>query len=206
MKKFKLMLSVLLISGCSVTPQAKIPIATYNFAVYPPEYTGQPIQTGEQKGKKILIAPITAPSWLDTRDISYRLAYHNPIQAYTYAHSRWASPPAFLLTQQIKQRITDTTSHLVINDSSIAIAENRLYIELEEFSQIFGSEHDSHVMIRFRASLVNNTHRLIAQKSFSTLETTPTADAQGAADAFAVANNRLLGDLVQWLQTALNGT
>ena len=203
MKNFTLLLGILFISGCTIIPEKNTNIATYNFAADAIADTDPSIRQIGKDGRKILVSTATAPLWLDTRAMHYRLRYHNRSQSYTYANSRWASPPAFLLTQQIKNKIADTTRHLVIKDSGMAIPENELHIELEEFSQIFDTLNDSHIVIRFRASLVNNTHRLIAQKIFSAKQEAPSADAAGAVEAFAIASNELVDTLVGWLQTEL---
>ncbi|MBX3630363.1 MAG: membrane integrity-associated transporter subunit PqiC [Nitrosomonas sp.] len=204
MKKSTVILGLLLLTGCTVIPKPDSSTAIYNFAVYAPSPVERPEQHIVKNGKKILIPQITAPSWLDTPAIHYRLAYHNAAQSYTYANSRWSSPPAFLLTQQIKQKIAADTHHLVIKDSSVAIVEYELHIEIEEFSQIFNTLSDSYVSIRFRASLVNNAHRLVAQKIFSTSHATATADAAGAVDSFTIASNRLMNELVEWLNSAVD--
>lgn len=206
MKKtvFASVLSILLLSGCTVFPKPATTVATYNFIVDSPAESNQSDQQIIKNGKKILVTPMTAPLWLDTKAIHYRLAYHNASQSYAYANSRWSAPPAFLLTQQIKQKIAADTKHLVIKDSSIAIAENELHIELEAFSQVFDTVSNSHVVIRFRVSLVNNAHRLIAQKIFSASQPSPTADAAGAVNAFSIASNQLTDELIHWLSRELD--
>ena len=165
MKKtvFASVLGILFLTGCTVIPKPDTTVTTYNFIVDTSVKTSQSDQQIIKNGKKILVNHVSAPLWLDTKAIHYRLDYHNASQTYTYANSRWISPPPFLLTQQIKQKIATDTNHLVIKNSGMAITENELHIELEEFSHIFDTLTDSHVVIRFRASLVNNTHRLIAQ-------------------------------------------
>ncbi|SEN54580.1 ABC-type transport auxiliary lipoprotein family protein [Nitrosomonas marina] len=203
MRNLILFFSMLFVSGCTILPEASKDIATFNFAADDTDESGSSVLQSGGDGRKILVAPITAPLWLDTRGINYRLKYHNRSQSYTYANSRWSSPPAFLLTQQIKHKIATATRHLVIKDTSMAIAENELHVELEEFSQVFDTLNDSHVIIRFRASLVNNTHRLIAQKIFSIKQTAPTADAAGAVEAFSIASNKLVDALVEWLQAEI---
>ncbi|MDC8446052.1 MAG: ABC-type transport auxiliary lipoprotein family protein [Nitrosomonas sp.] len=206
MKKSAVIFGLLLLTGCTVIPRPDSSTAIYNFTV-PTPLTEQRQQSQQQRvknGKKILIPQVTAPLWLDNPAIHYRLAYHNAAQSYTYASSRWSSPPAFLLTQQIKQKIAADTHHLVIKDSSVAIVEYELHIEIEEFSQIFDTLTDSHVAIRFRASLVNNAHRLIAQKIFSTTHAAATADAAGAVSGFTVASNQLVDELIEWLDNAVN--
>ncbi len=204
MKKSAFILGLLLLTGCTVIPRPDPSTAIYNFAVNTPPPTQQPEQHIVKNGKKILIPQVTAPLWLDNPAIHYRLAYHSAAQSYTYANSRWSSPPAFLFTQQIKQKIAADTHHLVIKDSSVAIVEYELHIEIEEFSQIFNTLADSYVSVRFRASLVNNAHRLVAQKIFNTTHATATADAAGAVDSFTAASNRLMNELIEWLNFAVN--
>jgi len=204
MKKSAFILGLLLLTGCTVIPKPDPSTAVYNFAVYTPPSTKQPEQQRVRNGKKILVPQVTAPLWLDNPAIHYRLAYHNAAQSYTYAGSRWSSPPAFLLTQQIKQKIAADTHHLVIKDSSVAIVEYELHIEIEDFSQIFNTLTDSYVSIRFRASLVNNAHRLVAQEIFSTTHAATTADAAGAVSGFSIASNQLVDELIEWLNNAVN--
>lgn len=202
-KTIATMLGFLLLTGCTLIPKPDVNTAIYNFVTDTSPQAAQVHHPTVKNGKKILIANVTAPLWLDTPAIHYRLAYHNIAQSYTYANSRWSSPPAFLLTQQIKQRIATDTHHLVIKDSSVAIAEYDLHIELEEFAHIFNTLSDSYVSMRFRASLVNNAHRMVAQKIFSTTHVAETADAAGAVNAFAIASNQLTNSLVDWLNTSM---
>jgi cholesterol transport system auxiliary component len=203
MKKSVFIFGLLLLTGCTVIPRPDPSTATYNFTVLTPS-AEQSEQQHIKNGKKILIPQATAPLWLDNPAIHYRLAYHNAAQSYTYANSRWSSPPAFLLTQQIKQKIAAGTHHLVIKDSSVATADYELHIEIEEFSQIFDTLTNSYVAIRFRASLVNNTHRLVGQKIFNTTHATATADAAGAVSSFTVASNQLINELIEWLNGTVN--
>ncbi|MCB1985114.1 MAG: membrane integrity-associated transporter subunit PqiC [Burkholderiales bacterium] len=195
---------IVLLSGCTIFPKPNATVATYNFIADTPAKTNQLGQSAIKNGKKILVTHTTAPLWLDTQAIYYRLVYHNPFQSYAYANSRWSSPPAFLLTQQIKQKIAAETNHLIIKDSSMAVVENELHIELEEFSHIFDTLTDSRVVIRFQASLVNNSHRLIAQKTFSAQQMAQSANATGAVNAFSIASNQLMDELIHWLNIELS--
>ena len=198
------MAGIMLLSGCTIFPKPNTAAATYNFIADTPEKKNQLDQPTIKSGKKILVKHTSAPPWLDSQAIYYRLVFHNPFQSYAYANSRWSSPPAFLLTQQIKQKIAAETNHLIIKDSSMATVENELHIELEEFSQIFDTLTDSRVVIRFQASLVNNSHRLIAQRAFSIQQAAQSADASGAVNAFSIASNQLMDELINWLNIELN--
>ena len=154
--------------------------------------------------KSILIVDATAPAWLDNTAIHYRLAYHNPTQSHSYAHSRWIAPPAAILTQKIRNRIVSDTTGSVIKNSSMAKADVLLNTELTEFVQIFDGAHDSHVVINLRASLVDRTSRqLLAQKDFTIQETAPSADAVGAVASLSSSSDRLIGELIQWLSPLL---
>ncbi|SFK84689.1 cholesterol transport system auxiliary component [Nitrosomonas aestuarii] len=206
-KSVAIILGILLLSGCTLFPKPGKRPALYNFVdivgSHIPEQAQQSGLETRKNGKKILVAQVIAPLWLDTQAIHYRLAYHNASQTYTYADSRWTAPPAFLLTQQIKQKIAVDTAHLVIQDSNVAKAEFELHIELEDFFQNFETLTDSHVWVRFRASLINNKHRLIAQKSFNASQSSPTANAAGAVKAFSITSDQLTDDLVRWLNDEL---
>lgn len=203
MKKTISLLGILLIAGCTIIPKADVTTATYNFSIESSADTSQATQSVPKDGKRILVPVVTAPLWLDSPGIHYRLAYHNTAQTLTYANSRWSSPPAFLLTQRIKEKIAADTHHMVIKDSSVATAEYELHIELEEFSHIFSSQTDSHVSVRFRVSVVNHAHQLVAQKTFGTTRLSSDANAAGAVKAFTLASNQLINELIEWLNIVI---
>ncbi len=199
-----LILSVYLLAGCVTLNKSQSPISLYDFGM-PHALPTKPIpQQPLQHRISLLIADATAPLWLDNNAIHYRLLYHNPTQSYTYTGSRWIAAPAALLTQQIRNRIVANTNEQVIKDNSTAKADYALHIELEEFTQLFDTTDASHIVIGFRASIVErNTRKLLAQKDLRTTEKTPTADAAGAVFALSSASNQLISELVNWLTAEL---
>src|SRR5206468_6512190 len=50
----------------------------------------------------LVITDVTGSSALDNERITYRLSYADPLQARTYANSRWSATPLQLLTQRLK--------------------------------------------------------------------------------------------------------
>ncbi len=148
----------------------------------------------------VQVVEITAPVWLDTQAIRYRLVYHDPAQTYTYANSRWAAPPAKLLTERIRQHFAVHINRKNQGNKDHPSTDYLLKIELEEFIQVFENQNDSRVTVRLRASLYERgTRSLIRLRNFSNEQTTPTADAAGAVAAFILAGDQLSDELIQWL-------
>ncbi|OQW41363.1 MAG: hypothetical protein A4S08_12800 [Proteobacteria bacterium SG_bin4] len=197
------------IAGC--TPLQKSPgaISTYDFGVlYPSTKETATTQTPQSQHdkKSLLIADVTSPAWLDNTAIHYRLMYHNPAQTFTYGNSRWIASPAALFTQQLRNQIVSQLNEYVIKDSSAAKTDRTLDIELKELVHVFETAADSHVVFGLRASLIErNSRKLLAQKDFSISEKAPSADAAGAVSAINTASNRLIGELVNWLNSVSLG-
>ncbi|TXI18676.1 MAG: hypothetical protein E6Q62_05985 [Nitrosomonas sp.] len=193
-----------LLSGCAALYKpATSNIAVYDFGVqhHPSQNESQSLN---QKRKSLLVTDAAAPSWLDNTAIQYRLLYHSPSQAYTYANSRWRAPPAIIMTQIIRDRIITNTGEQVVKNSSTAKTDYILHLELEEFIQAFDTMNDSHVIIGLRASLIERGSRnVLAQKDFTLKKEAPDADAAGAVLAFSSAGNQLIGELIEWLAMQL---
>ncbi len=194
-----LFIVILLLSGCAVTP-TNTPLTVYNFGLQQIPDTNNPAVHLTRKTPSILIADVTSPIWLDSQAIQYRLAYHNPMQLYTYANSRWAATPAAMLTLQIRNRILTETSNNVIKPGDGAQADYTLQIELNEFSQVFDSTDNSQATINLNASLINRkTRALIAQHHFNIQQKATTADAAGGAKALIEASHKLTKHLIDWV-------
>ncbi len=194
---------VYLLSGCTALHKSPPAIATYDLGIQ--SHTQNRLQPSHKHRKSILIADATVPTWLDSTAIHYRLRYHNPSQSYSYANSRWRASPAAILTQQIRDRIVADTDEQVIKNSGTAKTDYILHIELEEFTQLFDTTQDSHVVIGLRASLIERSSRnLLAQKDFNIKEKAPTADATGAVFALGSASNQLTDQLIAWLTAELS--
>ncbi|MBY0475525.1 MAG: ABC-type transport auxiliary lipoprotein family protein [Nitrosomonas sp.] len=195
-----LILFILFLTGCSVLHKPQSAISTYALGMPHLSLTEQVPKQLQLHRRSLLITDATAPAWLDNTAIHYRLLYHNPAQSYAYASSRWIAAPATLLTQQIRNRIVTSTPEQVLKDSGTAKADYALQIELDEFTQLFDATDSSHVVVSLRVSLIErNSRKLFAQKDFSTIESTPSADAAGAVFALNSASKKLINELVNWL-------
>lgn len=198
-------LFISLLSGC--TPLQKTPgaISTYDFGVlYPSNMETATTQVPQSQfaKKSLLIADVSSPTWLDNTAIYYRLMYHNPAQTFTYGNNRWIAAPAALLTQQLRDRIASRLNEYVIKDSSTAKTDRILDIELKELVHLFETTTDSHVVFGLRASLIErNSRKLLAQKDLSITEKALSPDAAGAVSAISTASNRIINELIDWLNS-----
>lgn len=201
MTKFSVVFLAALLTGCALTPKIPASVSIYDLGPVPVTVTG----LSRLSQTIIQVTDITAPVWLDTQAIHYRLAYHDPARIYAYAGSRWTAPPAKLLTERFRQYFASHATDWQNNDrnkKSHILANYLLKIELSEFIHIFHAQNDSRVIIRLRASLYEpNTRLPVAQRSFTKEQPAQTADAAGAVAAFIVVSDNLLNELVQWLSS-----
>jgi len=185
--------------GCSIGPGATQQPATYDLG---PSRGA----TGANPGipAVLLVPEVGAPAWLSGYGIVYRLNYENPARTQTYALSRWAAPPAELLTQRLRSQFA-AASNGVTTRADAARADYLLRVELEDFSQGFDAPGSSRTVLRARASLVNLANRaLVAQRAFAVDRVTSSPDAAGAVGALGAASNEFVEALVAWTAERLS--
>jgi cholesterol transport system auxiliary component len=200
MKKFLIFVSIMAM-GCA-GPRIGAPVAVYDFG-------SQRLSAGVNSAEtpdslrlqaSLLVAEATAPAWLDSTAIQYRLAYDDLAQSHAYARHRWAAPPANLLTQRIRNLIAGISNGRVVSTADGARTDHILRIELGEFTQVFDTPHQSRVVVRFRASLIDRaTRSIVAQRSFSGEQPAPSPNAKGAVRSLTDSSDKLIAELIGWL-------
>ncbi len=160
------------------------------------------IEASPRLRREITVASVTAPAWLDSPALVYRLAYRNASQSHSYVESRWVAPPPELFTEQLRQRLVATTRSGVLVPGDGVRTALTLRVELLEFSQVFDAPDRSRALVRVRAVLVADG-RLVAQTSFSTDQPAPSADAAGGARALALTADAAIDRLIGWTADAL---
>ncbi len=185
--------AVVLATGCAGTPAPNVTL--YDFSSE--SFSSGP---GIRLNGSLLVEGVRAPSWFDTSDIVYRLAYQDPFRRQAYTESRWVGPPEELLTQRLRQKL-DQVIESGVAGSDDGIASNYLLrVDLEEFTQVFDSADTSRAVVRIRASLIDVAQRrLIAQDFFSAAPRTPTPNASGAVHGLRVASDAVIDALAIWL-------
>jgi cholesterol transport system auxiliary component len=150
----------------------------------------------------IIVMDATGSPTFENERMVYRLNYNDPLQARTYANSRWSANPLLLVTQRLKSRLAQAgIKVLSATDSSANIPELR--IEIDDFSHAFASTTDSVGAVTLRASLFKS-HALLDQKTFARATPAPSADAAGGARALTGSTDAVAADIIAWLASASN--
>lgn len=192
-------LALIALAGCAIGPTQKDPPATYDLGAPHSYAPNQP-----RIRASVLVHNITAPAWLDTTGIIYRLGYQDAARQQVYANSRWVAAPGTLLAQRLRSRIAAATDGGVVNAADSVRPDCSLRIELDDFSQVFDSAASSRVVILARASLINAGKRTLqAQKSFSVERAAASANAEGGVRALALASDELIEAVTAWIAANL---
>ena len=101
---------------------------------------------------------VSAPSWLTTSAMQYRLLYEPPAARSSYVLSRWAAPPGEMIQHALAQSL----------GTSILPGQTcRLQIELDEFTQDFPAANHSRALLHVRATLYPRyANRPIVSRAF----------------------------------------
>jgi len=182
---------ILVVNGCSIGPPAREAVVNYDLG---PQRAYAQANPGIKA--TLMVSAVTAPAWLDSNGIVYRLAYQDAARPQIYAQSRWVDSPAALLTQRLRSRFA--AAGPVVGGRDGARADYALQVEIEDFSQTFEAPDRSKATIRIRVTLVNLSSRnLQAQRTFS-VEQPAAPDADGAARALAQAADAVIESLLVW--------
>ena len=204
MKKIVIVAFIMLL-GCAGTRTVP-PVAVYDFGS---QRLSDGITSADAPGRlrlqtALLVAEATAPAWLDSTAIQYRLAYDDLAQSHAYARHRWAAPPANLLTQRIRNLIASISDGRVVSTADGARTDHILRIELGEFTQVFDTPDQSRVLVRFRASLIDRaTRSVIAQRNFGGEQPALSPNAKGAVRGLTDSSEKLIAELIGWLAEEL---
>ena len=183
----------LILSGCA--SQKGQPTTQFDFGPATPAAQA----TAQGTLGAVVVTDVTGSSALDSERMFYRLSYADPLQARTYANSRWTANPLQLLTQRFKTRLAQTGAR-VLSETDAASGIPLLRIDVDEFIHDFGGVSQSTGVVAVRASVFQG-HTLVDQRSFRQAVAAPSADAAGGARALAASTDAVAADIVAWLGT-----
>ena len=225
--RFGSMLVALILAGCSALPDKPLRPVLYDFgpgavAVQPP-----PDATRQAPLPAVALEDITTVGGaLDNTALLYRLNYTNAQQLRPYAGARWTAPPAQLVRQRLREKLSErrpvfgARDALALSQPVAPVAPGvravpsdgtpnalplRLRLELEEFSHLFTAPEASVGVIRLRATLIDmsrGSERLVGQRSIIAQRSATSMDAPGGVRALTAATDAAIAELDEWLQTA----
>ena len=197
-------------TGCSVAPKTPL-AAVYDLGPPPPAWSAMAADharadagAGRTSAASVALGPrrallrvfdIIAPTWLNGTGMAYRLDHVDRYRREIYRDSRWAAPPAAMLSLRVRQRLAAVPPA----DGPANPEPRTLQISLDEFTQIFTSDSDSKAIVQIRARLGEpGAARLAVERPFSAERPAPSADAQGGVRALALATDALVEQIVAW--------
>ena len=221
---FSVSVSVAVLAGCSALPDKPVRPVLYDFG---PGLVAPQTMTREAPLPAVGLEDVTTVGGaLDNTALLYRLAYTNEQQLRPYAEARWTTPPAQLVRQRLREKLSErrpvfgARDGLALSrpalppvagqpkppsDGALDPLPLRLRLELEEFSHLFTAPDTSVGVIRLRATLIDISRggeRLVGQRSIVVQRPATTADAPGGVRALTAATDAAIAELDQWLQTA----
>jgi ABC-type uncharacterized transport system auxiliary subunit len=186
MKKLSILLAVLLLGACAGGAHNGAPLAIYDFGIP----ASRP--AGDESWSKMALE-IKAPSWFDSVNIQYRLAYEDPLKLRSYATSRWAGVPAQLLAQRLRQQLGAAGA------TSNAAVDCLLRLDLQEFSQVFDTPQRSRAVLHGSVSVLDARRRVIATRQLAVEQPATAGDARGGVGALVDASDEIGRQLAGWL-------
>lgn len=183
-----------LLTGCA--SQKSEPTTQFDFGPAIPAQAA-PAQTAA--ALTIVVTDATGSSALDSERMFYRLSYADPLQARTYANSRWTANPLQMTTQRLKTRIAQSGAK-VLSETDASSGVAILRIDVDEFIHDFRGVAQSDGQVALRASVFQG-HALVDQRSFARTTAAGSADAAGGARALAASTDAIAADIVAWLGT-----
>ena len=206
---FGLISVLVLATGCSVIDKP-VRATTYDFG--PGELSTQAAAT--PAAPVVALPPLaiadiaTSGGALENQAVLYRLGYLDGQQLRPYSQARWTMPPAQLIRQRMRDRLSQQR---VVLNAREGVALNRsqnanlpmLRLELEEFSQLFSAPDASVGLLRLHATLVEITpagERLVAQRNLSVQRPATSPDAAGGVRALTAATDAVIDELDAWLR------
>lgn len=186
MNRCFVLLAALLLSACVGGAGNSVPSVTYDF--------GLPVARlavgGTWPG---LSLEVRSPSWFDSTNVDYRLAYADPLTRRQYVGSRWAGAPAQLIAQRLRQQLG------VVSATANSATDCLIRVELQEFSQVFDSPQSSRGFLTASVSLIDGKRRVVAERLAVIDKPALGADASGGVQALVAASTEFGRLLSDWL-------
>jgi cholesterol transport system auxiliary component len=195
------LIAMLLLLAACITGRSAPLTTQYDF-----ESVSDPVKSHIRLNATIAVLNVTAPSWVRTNALRYRLDYVTPANPQAYARSEWDAPPPELLTLRLRELIATANSGFTLSNLTSLTPGYRLDVVLQRFIQVFSSAHESHCVVAMSANLTGPGERVLSQRTFQADVPAPSADAPGAVYCLVHASDADLEQMLDWLGATLPAT
>ncbi len=191
-KKFFLIVSLFVLSGCSLKEAAPLKVYTLNSG------NVTPVTYSDHRNKTIKVSYPQALKEKLSNGMSYS---YSSSERGEYQNSQWSNNAGKLIQGNIIQILVQSRIFkAVLPYESTAGEDLRLESTVFDFSHHVRGEA-SYAIVSIQFNLINtNSGKLIKTKRFTYKENTQTLDARGYVEATNRAMVRLSRDLVVWLR------
>ena len=193
MRSFFLILSVLLLAGCSFT---KPSMTEYRINL---DDSTTNLTAGGCIDKSMKVSQAFSSTTLMTKDMSYA---QGADKQFVYSQSQWSLDPNHAITSEILTLVREMRLFRSVQSSkSRSISSWVLEINIEDFMQYFNEDSTkSHVNTVISLTIINSKNsKVVSSKTFKSRVEVDSLDANGGVEAL---NRALLNTLVQsreWL-------
>jgi cholesterol transport system auxiliary component len=177
-------------NGCSIVPPRAAPPLRHDFGPLPPVAVASDRAAPR---RALTVGEVSAPTWLDSDAIRYRLLYAEPTLVRRYGVNRWLAQPADLVKLRLQ-------AILAAKDATSDRA--RLDLRLIRFEQVFDSPHRASAVIEVTARLRSHGDVLAETEFKSVVHCTPNVD--GAVDGLARAATVAMERVRDWAYRVLS--
>lgn len=190
------LISILFLSACALSPIPSIPITRYTLNSLP---LPAPALKKLSRSITLLVTEPTTQAIYNTTQIAYTPAPH---QLNYFVKNRWAAKPTQMLHYLIVQTLQNTRHyHAVILSPFAGRYDVMLTTQLVQLQQDF-SRQPSIVRVILRAQLTRaKNHRILAARQFSIIKVAPEDTPEGGVTAANQAVTEILKQLAEFCLT-----
>jgi len=193
MRSFFIIISILLLSGCSVTKPS--------MTEYRINLDNSSVNLGADGciDKSIKISQAFSKITMMTKDMSYAQGID---KQFVYSQSQWSIDPNHAITSEILKLLRDTKLFKSVQSSkSRSISDWVMEINIEDFMQYFNEgSTSSHVNVVISLAIIDSkTKRIISSDTFGSKVEASTLDAGGGVKALNIALLNTLLESKEWL-------
>ncbi len=179
---------LILLTGCSVLPAPSPTVARHDFGPAPEFQAALPTS--------VRLVGVSAPGWIDTTAIHYRMLAKDPTRLRSYADNRWAASPRQLIASRLQRA--------GLGFYQTPSVRYGLTVDVTDCEQVIAGPQLAHVDLRLVARVTRlEDGAVVARRVFADHDPAA-ATVDGAVTGLSQAVDRQVRNLLTWLPKAID--